>query len=61
MDHEGMDLLRYPGENGALAKWEAYLSRTKVSLLLAVEVRGGGADGGRIRFVGGIRFRYWWG
>jgi predicted class III extradiol MEMO1 family dioxygenase len=31
MDHEGVDLLRRPGEPGAIAQWEAYLSRTKVS------------------------------
>lgn len=31
MDHEGMDILRYPAEKGALEKWEAYLARTKVS------------------------------
>ncbi|WWC93045.1 AmmeMemoRadiSam system protein B [Kwoniella dendrophila CBS 6074] len=29
MDHEGMDLLRYPAEFGAAEKWEAYLDRTK--------------------------------
>jgi len=31
MDHEGMDLLRRPAEDGAKEKWEAYLDRTKVS------------------------------
>jgi hypothetical protein len=31
MDHEGIDLLRQPASKGALEKWEAYLSRTKVS------------------------------
>ncbi|WRT69452.1 AmmeMemoRadiSam system protein B [Kwoniella shivajii] len=29
MDHEGMDLLRYPAEFAALEKWEAYLDETK--------------------------------
>ncbi|WWD04109.1 AmmeMemoRadiSam system protein B [Kwoniella europaea PYCC6329] len=29
MDHEGMDLLRHPAEEGAVEKWEAYLDRTK--------------------------------
>jgi predicted class III extradiol MEMO1 family dioxygenase len=31
MDHEGMDLLRTPGSEGAVEKWEAYLATTKVS------------------------------
>jgi hypothetical protein len=31
MDHEGMALLREPGAEGAVDKWEAYLARTKVS------------------------------
>lgn len=30
MDHEAMDLLRRPGEFGAVEKWEAYLSKTRV-------------------------------
>lgn len=30
MDHEAMDLLRRPGEEGAVEKWEAYLLKTKV-------------------------------
>ncbi|KIR60173.1 AmmeMemoRadiSam system protein B [Cryptococcus bacillisporus CA1280] len=29
MDHEGMDLLRKPGEDGAVEKWHGYLERTK--------------------------------
>ncbi|AFR95390.1 hypothetical protein C343_03487 [Cryptococcus neoformans C23] len=29
MDHEGMDLLRKPGEEGAVEKWHGYLDRTK--------------------------------
>ncbi|KAL7424910.1 hypothetical protein Q5752_000597 [Cryptotrichosporon argae] len=29
MDHEGIDLLRYPAGEAALEKWEAYLGRTK--------------------------------
>ncbi|KAK8849469.1 AmmeMemoRadiSam system protein B [Kwoniella newhampshirensis] len=29
MDHEGMELLRRPGEAGAVEKWEAYLDETK--------------------------------
>ncbi|WWD20094.1 AmmeMemoRadiSam system protein B [Kwoniella shandongensis] len=29
MDHEGMELLRRPGEEGAVEKWEAYLDETK--------------------------------
>ena len=39
MDHEGMDLLRRPGEYGAKEKWEAYLDRTKASLPMADPVR----------------------
>jgi hypothetical protein len=35
MDHEGMDLLRAPGAQGAVEKWEVYLSRTKVSAPLS--------------------------
>lgn len=31
MDHEGMDLIRRPAEKGAVAAWERYLTRTKVS------------------------------
>ena len=30
MDHEAMDLLRRPGGNGSVEKWEAYLARTRV-------------------------------
>ncbi|WVW86653.1 AmmeMemoRadiSam system protein B [Kwoniella bestiolae CBS 10118] len=29
MDHEGMDLLRHPAEEGAVRRWEAYLWKTK--------------------------------
>ena len=31
MDHEGIDILRRPAEDGAVEKWQAYLDRTKVS------------------------------
>lgn len=31
MDHEAMDILRYPAKKGTVEEWEAYLARTKVS------------------------------
>jgi hypothetical protein len=31
MDHEGIELLKRPAEEGALEMWEAYLDETKVS------------------------------
>jgi hypothetical protein len=37
MDHEGMDLLRTPGSEGAVEKWEAYLATTKVSPSLSTD------------------------
>jgi len=49
MDHEGMDLLRTPGSEGAVEKWEAYLATTKVSHLFSC-TRGRGLNG-RIRSV----------
>lgn len=49
MDHEGMDLLRTPGSEGAVEKWEAYLATTKVSHLFSC-TRNRGLNG-RIRSV----------
>lgn len=45
MDHEGMDLLRRPAEEGAKEKWEAYLDRTKASLPNPFEIFVEAADG----------------
>ena len=35
MDHEGMEILRQPAEDGAVERWHTYLDRTKVSPGLA--------------------------
>lgn len=38
MDHEAMNLLRAPGGQGAVEKWEAYLATTKVSTSRIIEL-----------------------
>lgn len=35
MDHEGMNILREAGEEGAVERWEEYLSRTGVCVVFA--------------------------
>lgn len=39
MDHEGIELLRRPGEFGAREKWEGYLDETQVSRVRSKHTR----------------------